>query len=74
MTVQGRVPPELARRLRTADRRARAAEARASAARAELRTTIAEAVAAGGSLRSVAAVIGRSHTAVAKWLKEEQDQ
>ena len=71
MTVPGRISAELTRRLRTADRRARAADRRAEEAHAELRAVIAEAMAGGGSLRAVAAVIDRSHTAVAKWLKEQ---
>ena len=40
---------------------------------AALRAVIVEAIADGGSLRAVAAVIGRSHAAVAKWLKEEKN-
>ena len=73
MTKPGKIAPDLQRRLRTADRRARAAERRASEEQAALRAVIVEAIADGGSLRAVATVIGRSHAAVAKWLKEEKN-
>lgn len=73
MTRQGRIPPELLRRLRTADRRAQAADRRAADAYAELRAVIAQALAEGGSIRVIAAELGRSTRTVQKWLKE-QDQ
>ena len=71
MTRQGRIPADLLRRLRTADRRAQVADRKAAAAYGELRGLIAEALAEGGSIRVVAAELGRSTRTIQKWLKEQ---
>jgi hypothetical protein len=65
MSAQGRIPTPQLRRLLAADRRAQRATA-------ELRTAVAEAASAGGSVRVIAEAIDRSPTTVQKWIKEQE--
>ena len=65
MTQLGEIPAAQLRRLRVAQRRTETADA-------ELKAAVAAAAAAGGSVRVIAAELGRSPPPIQRWITERR--